>query len=420
MEIGHRRKLQKEIKETRSLAEANQAQHMQKYSYRGYDQQQKATYQDLGNFDALSTEPDPYTTQPTVPTKRGYRHHPKTDPNAPKRPYSAYILFSNHVRDLLASKKLDFPEISRQVGQRWQALDADEKDVWRLKAQPVWDKYKSELAEYQDTQEDAEHKRYLETFKADQANKMGGGVPKGSISNEVPKRATAGIGGVSRMLPTPGHTSADTTEAPGESKSPTTTSAKASLLGMRFDEPSALRESEATLRSPIERDRELHKELDRKPKSKQACEPCRRKKTKCNEKRPSCGHCLATEIECFYSNVKTDKRYTSWIRFKRSWMNAADILCWSRMFQEMSEKFEACQNLLARIKPQVAKDEQILIQQFLDSVGITPVLFCFWTNSQIILNSHWMLPGTALSPFLAKGGASRSQCRRFYLSSHRC
>ena len=53
----------------------------------------------------------------------------KSDPNAPKRACSAFILFSNDER---ANVKRNHPEfrgadIYRQLGERWGALDADTK-----------------------------------------------------------------------------------------------------------------------------------------------------------------------------------------------------------------------------------------------------------------------------------------------------
>lgn len=54
----------------------------------------------------------------------------KKDPNAPKRPRSAYIFFSNDVRPNLAKKHPGEPitELSKRIGEQWRnASDADKK-----------------------------------------------------------------------------------------------------------------------------------------------------------------------------------------------------------------------------------------------------------------------------------------------------
>lgn len=61
------------------------------------------------------------------PTKRRYRRHPKTDPYAPVKPVSAYVAFSHVVREEL--KGASFTEIAKTVGERWQAMPKEEKEV---------------------------------------------------------------------------------------------------------------------------------------------------------------------------------------------------------------------------------------------------------------------------------------------------
>jgi transcriptional regulator HMO1 len=53
------------------------------------------------------------------------------DPNAPKGPASAYILFQNDIR---AAYKKEHPEMTnkellRLIGDQWKALEEDKKDV---------------------------------------------------------------------------------------------------------------------------------------------------------------------------------------------------------------------------------------------------------------------------------------------------
>jgi hypothetical protein len=74
VKIGHRRKLQRAIAESRSPV----------YNHR----------------------------PPIARTKRKYARHPKSDEHAPGRPLSAYVIFANHVRESLEGQGLSFTEIA--------------------------------------------------------------------------------------------------------------------------------------------------------------------------------------------------------------------------------------------------------------------------------------------------------------------
>ena len=280
--------------------------------HNSYDQRQMASHLKFGNSDAPMAEPEFISMEVDVPSKRGYRHRPKLDSNAPKRPYSAYMLFSNHHRDLLSSEKLQFPEISRQVGRRWQALVEEEKDIWRQQAQPLWDHYKSEMMQYQDTKDALEHKRYLEDFHMNQACKLGECSQREREKQKNFKQPITipGSGGSANIHSTSGQRSVSTVGAPTYSLSPIM-SAATPFSGPRLREISIKPESEIPFAMNGELGREIIQDADRKAKSKQACEPCRRRKSRCDEERPSCGHCLAQNAECYYSGVKVhlDKRY---------------------------------------------------------------------------------------------------------------
>ena len=76
VELGHRRKLQMEIARARSLASEP------KYL--------DSPYHSLSGVSG-STDVGP-DVQSERQGKRGYRHHPKPDQNAPERPYSAYVM----------------------------------------------------------------------------------------------------------------------------------------------------------------------------------------------------------------------------------------------------------------------------------------------------------------------------------------
>ncbi|KAI5199744.1 hypothetical protein E4T39_06107 [Aureobasidium subglaciale] len=103
--------------------------------------------------------------QPTR-SKRKYRRHPKADEHAPERPPSAYVIFSNQVRDELKGKDLSFTEIAKLVGERWQELQAHEKEPCEREAQALKDKYYSELRTYKKTAQYKAYQEYLIEFRA--------------------------------------------------------------------------------------------------------------------------------------------------------------------------------------------------------------------------------------------------------------
>jgi len=108
------------------------------------------------------------TTSPTLNSpgrRRRYRWHPRPDPNAPKKPKTAYVNFANHLRTDPAIASKGFVEIAREVGQQWQNLDASEKKKWESVASAAMEEYEKEMESYRRTKKFQEHQQYLEAFK---------------------------------------------------------------------------------------------------------------------------------------------------------------------------------------------------------------------------------------------------------------
>ncbi|KAL6789243.1 hypothetical protein J3E68DRAFT_414123 [Trichoderma sp. SZMC 28012] len=40
-----------------------------------------------------------------------------------------------------------------------------------------------------------------------------------------------------------------------------------------------------------------------------ACEPCRKRKSKCDGEKPQCGSCRSHELACHYEPARTTRRY---------------------------------------------------------------------------------------------------------------
>ena len=101
--------------------------------------------------------------------KRKYRRHPKPDENAPEKQPSAYVIFSNRIREEVRGDNLSFTEIARLVGERWQKLDPAQKDLYESHAATLKDKYNAQLAEYKKTETYRLYMEYLADFRAKQS-----------------------------------------------------------------------------------------------------------------------------------------------------------------------------------------------------------------------------------------------------------
>ncbi|KAB5514918.1 high mobility group box domain-containing protein [Coniochaeta sp. 2T2.1] len=116
-----------------------------------------------------------------VVAKRKYRRHPKPDENAPERPPSAYVLFSNKMRDDLKGRNLTLTEIAKLVGEHWQDLSVAEKEPFESQAQAAKDKYNNQLTKYKKTPAYEIYQEYLEEFKNKYAHQ-----PKSRWSMDAP------------------------------------------------------------------------------------------------------------------------------------------------------------------------------------------------------------------------------------------
>ena len=79
---------------------------------------------------------------------------PKTkkakDPNAPKRPMSAYFLFMNDMRSSVREKNPDFGigDIAKAMGKMWGEISPAEKAKYEKLAAEARKKWETDVAEY--------------------------------------------------------------------------------------------------------------------------------------------------------------------------------------------------------------------------------------------------------------------------------
>ncbi|KAI1433753.1 hypothetical protein GGR50DRAFT_695803 [Xylaria sp. CBS 124048] len=158
VKLGHRRKLQRRIANYRGVAPDVSLAQTARPSIE--EARHDANRADFGR---------PNGKLPPSIIKRKYRRHPKPDENAPERPPSAYVLFSNKMREDLKGQNLSFTQIAKLVGENWQNLDPAEKDIYERQASDMKEKYNQEFADYKKTDNYKKHSEYLQEFRKRQA-----------------------------------------------------------------------------------------------------------------------------------------------------------------------------------------------------------------------------------------------------------
>ncbi|KAK4073297.1 transcriptional regulator family: HMG [Purpureocillium lilacinum] len=153
VKLGHRRKLQRHIANARGLRPGSPLLDL--------TPAQEGSVAD-GSRNGLTGPSD--TGESGSITKRRYRRHPKPDENAPEKPRTAYVRFSNKIREGLKEQNLTFAEKAKLVGENWQTLAADEKAEYENRANADKDQYRLQLEEYQKTDDHRQYSQYLLDF----------------------------------------------------------------------------------------------------------------------------------------------------------------------------------------------------------------------------------------------------------------
>ncbi|OTA94427.1 hypothetical protein M434DRAFT_10689 [Hypoxylon sp. CO27-5] len=161
VKLGHRRKLQRRIANYRGIAPETSLISPTRTSI-------EDARLEPNRIESIKTDkPDGAAV-----AKRKYRRHPKPDENAPERPPSAYVLFSNKMREDLKGQNLTFTEIAKLVGENWQNLSREEKEPFERQAHEAKERYSRELADYKKTAEYRKYCDYLHEFRKRQAAQL--------------------------------------------------------------------------------------------------------------------------------------------------------------------------------------------------------------------------------------------------------
>jgi hypothetical protein len=96
---------------------------------------------------------------------RKYRQHPKPDGKAPEGSQSAYVIFSNKMREDFRGKNLSFTGIAKLIGDEWQKLSSSARKTYEQEALSASKIYLNELAEYRKTKDFEEYRKYVDEFE---------------------------------------------------------------------------------------------------------------------------------------------------------------------------------------------------------------------------------------------------------------
>ncbi|KFY92894.1 hypothetical protein V500_03990, partial [Pseudogymnoascus sp. VKM F-4518 (FW-2643)] len=163
VKLGHRRKLQK-IAATRGVNHGHQALTSPKRSTSVMDDK---LLEEGKGVATLRSDGKDGSSSIQLRGKRKYRRHPKPNQDAPTRPRSAYVIFSNKMREDLKGRSLSFIKIAKLAGRSWQNLTASEKEPYEQQAFDAKEKCAIEFAEYRQTESYKAYSEYLLSFDAE-------------------------------------------------------------------------------------------------------------------------------------------------------------------------------------------------------------------------------------------------------------
>ncbi|TRY60740.1 hypothetical protein DNTS_007813 [Danionella cerebrum] len=109
---------------------------------------EKSKFEDLAKADKVRYEKEMKNYVP--PKGVGKTGRKKKDPNAPKRPPSAFFVFCSEYRPTVKSENpgLSIGEIAKKLGEMWSKLSSKDRTPYDQKAAKLREKYDKEVAAY--------------------------------------------------------------------------------------------------------------------------------------------------------------------------------------------------------------------------------------------------------------------------------
>ncbi|KAM9476531.1 high mobility group protein B2a [Clarias gariepinus] len=128
---------------------------------------EKSKFEELAKTDKVRYDREMKNYVPPKGAKKGKK---KKDPNAPKRPPSAFFIFCSDHRPKVKSENPGFTigDVAKKLGEQWSKLTAKDKSPYEQKALKLKEKYEKDVAAYR-----------VKGGKADGAKKGGPGRPAG-------------------------------------------------------------------------------------------------------------------------------------------------------------------------------------------------------------------------------------------------
>lgn len=98
----------------------------------------------------MKTKKQPAKKKARTGGKKGGKKGKKKDPNAPKRPRSAFMYFSQANREDIKKQhpKMEFGEIGKELGKQWKKLGKEEKKKYDKMAEKDKARYEKEKEKY--------------------------------------------------------------------------------------------------------------------------------------------------------------------------------------------------------------------------------------------------------------------------------
>nr|XP_046266885.1 high mobility group protein B1a [Scatophagus argus] len=114
--------------------------------WRTMSPKEKSKFEDLAKQDKARYEREMMSY---VPVKGGKKKKYK-DPNAPKRPPSAFFIFCSEFRPKVKGESpgLSIGEVAKRLGEMWNGTTSEDKQPYEKKAAKLKEKYEKEVAAY--------------------------------------------------------------------------------------------------------------------------------------------------------------------------------------------------------------------------------------------------------------------------------
>jgi len=114
---------------------------------------EKQRFAEMADNDKQRYDREMASYSPPAGESNGQRKRKKKDPNAPKRPLSAFFLFCHDERPAV---KLVYPnysvgEAAKELGERWNKVSAEQKSKYEAQVQLDKNRYEQELTKYKQT-----------------------------------------------------------------------------------------------------------------------------------------------------------------------------------------------------------------------------------------------------------------------------